>query len=844
MRLTLKNFRFHRDRTFDIPDEGLVLLEGESGCGKSTILNAIFYALYGNVRKPYSFGASTCSVTLEYKDLTIERTSRPNKLAVRREAKQSTPIYVDDAAQAEIDKRFGSLNSFELASFIRQGIDSSILSVKPSERLAFIETLAFDNDDHIKIKSNIKELVKRCTAEHIKSEGKLEYIKSQLEELGDDEADDEANDEADIKTLIKKLNDKEIALNEKIKALRSKEKEKNGEVFKIQEISRKSSSLSSSIERDIAAYKKLYTKAMKFEQFREFFVLDGEQSVNLPTDEELDELQQEIIIAEKIAAVHVAQLNLKEKEDEREEMMNTFTSSLSARIQMLKTNMMTKEEDKRYEKLLHKQEKIKKIMKYLEKRDKIVKMCEDAKVGLRGEQLAKLRDLHKALRKMLDVSIVYRCPSCKSHLKMMKKEGTLVKTTEPVNESSLSSSTKAHIKEICERIENEKLMNFFSSSHPERETYEYRKKVEKILRVSSTALDELTSKKEASDQNMALYQDLKDQLKNQEPPSFVTPLDDKIESLKKLYEEAVVSLDRLTKNFGRLSSAFERSSSAISAVKQSSSAIPEVNGIEHCSNLKQVYSFITELISLSNKITAGEIELLSMSEGGSSSRPQPLVEELMSEIDEISNEITRNEEKLKDVRSEIVKLNKRYAKFKLAKDAKVKKDKFKDELEQSLASTEQLKLKMLAALDLEQMSQVAEFTSLRRTIESINTTANLYLEDMFDTDLMTVKLEIDTESKRKSLKVSIEYRGDEYADIDELSGGERQKCNLAFIMAINDFVGSKMVMLDECLNNLDDASNSEILMYLKEAASSDTSRLYLVVSHEAVRGIFDDIVDV
>lgn len=47
MKITMINFRCHTNSTFEFPDNGMVLLSGDGGVGKSTTLIAIIYALYG-----------------------------------------------------------------------------------------------------------------------------------------------------------------------------------------------------------------------------------------------------------------------------------------------------------------------------------------------------------------------------------------------------------------------------------------------------------------------------------------------------------------------------------------------------------------------------------------------------------------------------------------------------------------------------------------------------------------------------------------------------------------------------------------------------------------------------
>ena len=49
MKLKLENFRCHKKAAFDFPNTGLVLLSGASGAGKTTIINAKTYALYGKL---------------------------------------------------------------------------------------------------------------------------------------------------------------------------------------------------------------------------------------------------------------------------------------------------------------------------------------------------------------------------------------------------------------------------------------------------------------------------------------------------------------------------------------------------------------------------------------------------------------------------------------------------------------------------------------------------------------------------------------------------------------------------------------------------------------------------
>lgn len=72
MRLQLKDFRCYENASFDFGN-GLVLLSGKSGQGKSSLFMAINFALFGTGTKIVSHGKSSCNVQLELDDIKIFR---------------------------------------------------------------------------------------------------------------------------------------------------------------------------------------------------------------------------------------------------------------------------------------------------------------------------------------------------------------------------------------------------------------------------------------------------------------------------------------------------------------------------------------------------------------------------------------------------------------------------------------------------------------------------------------------------------------------------------------------------------------------------------------------------
>ena len=140
MKITLKNFRCWEQKELELGEEGLTLLSGQSGTGKSTILMAIYFALFG-VGKKISSKEGKTKVILEIKDFKIERTKRPNRLIV----KNSTGEWLDDVAQSIINNEFGS--HFDVSCYLNQQGENSFVKMSPVDKLSFLEKFSINDFD-------------------------------------------------------------------------------------------------------------------------------------------------------------------------------------------------------------------------------------------------------------------------------------------------------------------------------------------------------------------------------------------------------------------------------------------------------------------------------------------------------------------------------------------------------------------------------------------------------------------------------------------------------------------------------------------------------------------------
>ena len=156
MKIHLKDFRTHYDESFEFAEDVLILITGDSGKGKSSVVDAIRWCLYGTLKKVSSFDKKKCSVRIEDGDIEITRSTSPALLKI----KDGKDVYEGDEAQGVINRIYHTENIYLAACYLAQMSRNILLTDTKDERMKLFRSIAMDEEEVEEYKEKIKKAIK------------------------------------------------------------------------------------------------------------------------------------------------------------------------------------------------------------------------------------------------------------------------------------------------------------------------------------------------------------------------------------------------------------------------------------------------------------------------------------------------------------------------------------------------------------------------------------------------------------------------------------------------------------------------------------------------------------
>jgi exonuclease SbcC len=814
MKIRLINFRCYADSTFDFGDDGLVLISACSGAGKSTILMAIHFALYGVGFKLPMNGKKSCKVEFEYENMFIKRSKVPNKL----ELTINDQDYEDDTAQEIINSKFG--DAFDVTGYIEQDASNSFIKMSPTEKLEFLEKFAFKNVHLSDIKERCNSLKKQRGDILSKTTTQLEMSTKVFEELIKPE-----EVEFPIK-CGKKMDYEKVLKNEEVR-------KKNSEIL----IKRSRVQLDK-LNKELTDLRVLETFLQSRDESIEsltnklYNISINEKDVEFEGDDNLEEYKRQLesILARKKLSILEETYNVdkeklnKMKEAEKQKMQKELDDICNnlwveyTEEELISTKKDTKEalaDAKR--------------VSFLKKEIKDFENINENDIQINKELLEKKRiDLdnnRQILENIKKQKLLYSCPSCNNKLHF--RENKLILSDNINIDSSVNiDNVKKEIQVIQESIKK------LETDIPDKEN-----KLSRFLKVKKEIDTILSSYEELNEES--LLEDLeylesyhKDELaKIKRKNTLENSLNKNVFSTYDVFENDLLKLETRIK---KLRETCDEDESEFEEEELRKIIIREEN------NRDALNKILKERTSIENEKKKFQKQILEKKESHlnlyKSAKTQ---NDLESEIETEKNTIIDLENKKNE---HILNLEniKKYNDYIREKENYTNWEiKVKNLQEQELED----RRKYTAVSLLKEKILEAESIAVANIIDSINMHAQIYLDAFFVENPIIVRLLSFKETKKASkpqINLEIQYKEME-CDLKSLSGGEVSRVVLAFALALSEMFNTPFILLDESTANL----NQELTITVFDAIKENfKGKMVIIVAHQVVKGVFDKVIEI
>lgn len=791
MSIKIKNIKCYENIEYNFGEDGLVLISGNSGKGKSTILQAIYFALFGTGSKIIMVGKNSCSVEFKFDGIKIFRSKNPSKLIVN-------DIYEEEEAQQIIFKKFGS--TFDVTGYIPQNAMKSFAVMSSSDKLAFLERFAFENCDLGVIKNKCKEKINIKHDELISINSKLETTIEMFEDIEEPEfvefpvklIDD------DYTKSIKKEYSRYNILIEKIKEKSETNQTKNNLLLRIKN------------SRDTVTKNELHIKELtnKLDDIKIKLQNTGPivDTIKLSKEEEL--LNNIKTNKEFINLTNEYNKNVKYLE----EIISNESKSIDKELKDVTSELWLMYSENEVKEMIEENEIIMTDLKQILSLEKKLTVKPDSDTIQMTTEVGKLKTV---LENIIFQSKVHSCPSCNTKLRF--KNGTLVHDNElPGDTIDLTEDEiKDKISIIENNIKNIKEIKRIQETYEDlpsikdvsedlkylREYYAENKQVEKTkIQLEYKANNNVFSK---------TCENLKKTVKQQQ---------EKLTELKKSMKTLTVDIseDELQNSITSKRELLLNQNHLISNIKQVETDLARYNAynIESVKSiLKNVdCDIISELTRMYNDCTRD-------------------IESNKNDIDVMNSKKEKHEYNIKQI--------KKWEQMMTDLETYNRWQENVNDLQKKETNTRH---EYTALCTLKEKILEAESLAIINVVEIINTHARIYLEKFFENEPISVELKAFKNNKKTTkaqITMDIQYKGMD-CDLNMMSGGETSRIILAYTLALAEMFNTPLIMLDECTASLDQETADDVFEAIRE---NFNGKLTIIIAHQVVTGTFDHTIN-
>jgi len=833
--LKIVGFKCHIDSTFEIDKNSMILLKGPSGVGKSTILQAIYWALYEGQRGVYNNSGviKTCSVTLKINQLLIFRQKRPELLKVTIYDKDEK-TYEDTVAQQIINQAFGSKELWKSCSFIGQKERCELLSGSAAERLTLLNQLSFNMDDPKEYINRIDHELKTVNQQFLESQtiyttevnifsqeiskrtivrpygpeeivnlkNKIETLEKEVTKLYENVLSHERS-VGSYNMIMGQIKSYENQLN----LLGQNNYDENQYNIKVQTLNNTINDLKQIISK-VKDYNTVQTKLELLKRKHE-----AKKTQIYTTTQEIKNIKIESNVNNSIFVDSQLIWQTTNQETNRAKYMKAARDLQCEYKQDVISNTIHQLQDDIKQEQLY-QHKIKIYNQWKEMDQRLNSLGLDNTIF---EQPNLLNNLQNNINNLaLEISELKKglellaCPKCAASLRYInnklipgerdlvnpleikEKENEYVNTINYINKIRTGEQIKGQLNAIANQL---KEYNFIQQVHINITEYQRRITLLSQIQIIPEPPHSSVYLQTIYDYNNAMQK--KQQLEN---------------TLKTLDVELIE---------------IEKEINSI--------VLPENSGINSGINAQDISNYEKELTQLhqsnrDNLNRIATIRQLTTTIDQLKSQSISLEKLLNPNVKSIYN---TTQQMLKDAKKELDDAIYSNSMREKQKELEVKRDKLMS-VNQDLVALGRLK----------QHAVNIECKQLQDTVDNINL-ALVDILPLFFTDPIDMKLQLYKTLKTKKqvkpgLNVYIKYKGVEYDNINILSGGEGDRISLALVIALNQVSNSPVLLLDECISSLDGNLKESCISAMKQI----TGKTIICVDHEGVEGYYDKTITV